>query len=254
MALLIVVASPATGDEQSSFEALILYAGNNPPINYEENGKATGLSVDLLLRIFERLQVANTREDIVVVPWARGYSEVQYRKNTMLFAVARTPEREHLFKWAGPIGNIKLVVLARRGSRMVLDQPTPLKDYKYGVTQNSFSEQTLLAGGVPANRMVHLMSVPSALTMLVRGRFDAWVREKMVVSWALEEYGYSAANFVIVRSFDVYARYYAFHRDTDDALVRAVQRELDSLRRDGTIAELTAAYTGQMPPMIAAAQ
>ncbi|HRX27647.1 MAG TPA: ABC transporter substrate-binding protein, partial [Aminivibrio sp.] len=49
-----------------------------PPFNMAgSDGVATGASVEVMAGIFERMGASKTVKDIQVLPWARGYKEVQ---------------------------------------------------------------------------------------------------------------------------------------------------------------------------------
>ena len=62
-----------------------------------------GISVDLLEAVTERMGQTVSRKEVRVEPWADGYRAALEGNGTVLFSTARTPERENLFKWAGPI-------------------------------------------------------------------------------------------------------------------------------------------------------
>ena len=66
-----------------------------------ENGELKGYCVDILKAVWKNM--GGSEQPILVLPWARGYAMVQKEPNHMLFAMARTPERENQFKWVGPI-------------------------------------------------------------------------------------------------------------------------------------------------------
>jgi polar amino acid transport system substrate-binding protein len=72
-----------------------------PPSNYIENGVLKGVAVDVLKAVWKKI---NSKEmHIQLYHWARGYQLALTKPNTMLFAMTRSPEREKLFKWVGPI-------------------------------------------------------------------------------------------------------------------------------------------------------
>lgn len=86
-----------------------------PPDNFVRNGTLTGYSVDLLKALWKKMGCPE--QPIQVLPWARGYHNALEMPNHMLFTMARTPEREKLFHWVGPIyrTQIALIGLADRG-------------------------------------------------------------------------------------------------------------------------------------------
>ena len=87
---------------------LEISTGELPPYSYTINNQLTGLAVDIVREIQKR--VKNTQK-IRVFPWNRGYNMTLKKKGYALFTTARTKQREKLFKWVGPITNLKLVML-----------------------------------------------------------------------------------------------------------------------------------------------
>ena len=49
------------------------------------------------------------------VPWARGYKMATTQPDVGLFVAVRTPEREQLFHWVGPIVSTSASLYARSG-------------------------------------------------------------------------------------------------------------------------------------------
>jgi polar amino acid transport system substrate-binding protein len=82
---------------------LTYYTEQLPPYSYQENGTLTGISVDLLESITEKMGAKVPREEVYLVSWTEGYEKALTQHGTVLFSMARTPEREQSFKWAGPI-------------------------------------------------------------------------------------------------------------------------------------------------------
>lgn len=57
---------------------------------------------------------------ITIVPWARGLALALKQRDVALFPTARTPEREHLFHWVGPIGRNDWSFYKRRGDTLTI--------------------------------------------------------------------------------------------------------------------------------------
>jgi polar amino acid transport system substrate-binding protein len=105
--------SSLASDQAVTAKDLIYITEQLPPYNFQENGKLQGISVDLLESVWERMGENLNKSVIEILPWNEGYQRALNDKNTVLFAMARSPEREHLFKWAGPIGSTREVLLAK---------------------------------------------------------------------------------------------------------------------------------------------
>ena len=56
--------------------------------------------------------------------------------NTVLFTTARSPEREQLFKWAGPIVSGRFVLLAKVDKNINITAPEDLKKYRIGAIKD----------------------------------------------------------------------------------------------------------------------
>ncbi|MEF1175213.1 substrate-binding periplasmic protein, partial [Vibrio sinaloensis] len=67
---------------------------------YDAQGKLTGIGVELVQAITEKL---NVDSNIQVLPWSRAIKKLELLPNRALFCVARTPARNDKFEWVGPI-------------------------------------------------------------------------------------------------------------------------------------------------------
>lgn len=106
-------------------QRLTLLTEELPPLNFTDQGALTGLSVDVVHEIQRR--VGNT-DPIEVVPWARGYKDIQEMPNTVLFSTTRTEDRERLFQWVGPLARWEYVFYKKRGSPITLDTLDAARD------------------------------------------------------------------------------------------------------------------------------
>ena len=114
--------APGSTDEKTISSAALTQSVDNltimteiyPPYNFKEKGELKGISVDLMVLILKKLGSRQTRNNIKLWPWARGYREVLGKKNTCLFSTTRTIEREKHFKWVGPITSTTISILARK--------------------------------------------------------------------------------------------------------------------------------------------
>ena len=96
------------------------------------------------------------RSVIQLLPWTEGYEKALTENYTVLFSTGRLPERELLFKWAGPIAEDRYVLLAKKDRNIgilneeklnwdekVVKYPPSLKLYDPYVTA-SFTVRDLL--------------------------------------------------------------------------------------------------------------
>ena len=96
-----------------------------PPFNYVENGTLEGISVDMLAGVYREMNMTFTPGHIQVLPWDEAYETALYENNTVVLAVTRLPEREDLFKWAGPIGSQHQVIFSNRDEHLYGNRQGP---------------------------------------------------------------------------------------------------------------------------------
>ncbi|WP_122429010.1 substrate-binding periplasmic protein [Pseudomonas viridiflava] len=70
------------------------------PYNYSENGQLTGMTTEIVRAI---MKVTGHEFTIVLAPSMRASHILKMRPRTIMYSMFRTPEREHLYKWVGPI-------------------------------------------------------------------------------------------------------------------------------------------------------
>jgi polar amino acid transport system substrate-binding protein len=125
--------------------ALTLLTEENPPFNYAENGKVTGLVTELVVETARRANVPYTVE---MLPWNRAYGRAQAERDTCLFATARLPNREKLFTWVGPFASNLWAVYGRGDFAATVRTLADLKPYRIGGVDNDAKVEYLRENGI----------------------------------------------------------------------------------------------------------
>jgi polar amino acid transport system substrate-binding protein len=213
---------------------LQLYTEENPPINFSHNGQPDGLSVAAVRELLRRTGDSGT---IHMVPWARGYKRAQSRANVGLFVTVRTPEREALFQWVGPLLSTTTSFYARRGSGLQIDSLERARQAEMiGVPRDWYSQQFLEREGF---NNLHLVSKPhSMLEMVLYGRIPLMVYEDQLLPSLMAELGGSMVDLERHYSFMHSSSYIVFSLQTDSHLVSRWQAALEDMRSDGSLARL----------------
>lgn len=74
---------------------------HSPPSQYlNEVGQIDGVTIQLITHLQQQL---NESLRFTLLPWARALEIAKNERNTVLFETVRTPARETLFQWVGPI-------------------------------------------------------------------------------------------------------------------------------------------------------
>ncbi|HYD96358.1 MAG TPA: transporter substrate-binding domain-containing protein [Noviherbaspirillum sp.] len=228
-----------------SVDDLTFITEDYPPFNFERDGKRQGIAVDLLADMLANAGAKKTRADIKVWPWARGYETALREKNVVLFSTTRTAEREHLFKWVGPIMPSRIVLVARKQSGIRLKSVDDINNspYKVGVVREDIGGQLLARLGLSRDRTVQANSGVSLAKMLHAGRVDLWAYGAEVIMWNMKELGHPASDYEEVLTLTESQQYYfAVNKDTDDRLVAKLQAALDQVKAKGRVNDIVARY------------
>lgn len=212
-----------------------------PPLNYEENGQVSGYASELL-----RLMASDAGHavQLVVMPWMRAYRTVTDQPGDALYSIVRTPAREKLFRWVGPIAprRIEVYALASR-PEVVVRQPADLLRFRHGVMTASSAADQLQQLGVPSPRLEYGQSDEVNLKKLLLGRSDTVVMLDWAMHWQLRQQQVDPARIRPVWTLDQrYQYWFAFNKDTDPAVLHSLQQALDRLRADGRLAALRKRY------------
>jgi len=216
-----------------SMDDLLLYTEPYPPYNFESNGKTSGISVDLLVKILQRSGSTLSRSDIKMRPWARSYKEIQLRKNVMLFSMTRTPHREELFKWMGPIAPTILGLIAQKKKNLTIKGFADVKQLRIGVIREDISHQLLLKNGVPSKKLQPVANTINNISKLNANRIDAWAYDLNVAKWELKSFGFNPDNYEIIYVLQKSMLWYAFNIETPDHVIQKMQDTYDNLAGQG---------------------
>jgi polar amino acid transport system substrate-binding protein len=228
-----------------SVDDFIIMTEAYPPLNFEQEGKLQGIAVDIMVLMLEKLGSTLTREDIQLLAWARGYEELQKQEHTCLFSTTKTAERTPLFKWVGPILTSRNVLIARKDRHISIQSIEDLKNYEIGVVINDIGEQLLLQSGFEIQDLQRVGGTDATRKNILKlnaGRIDLWSYGEIVANWELKSYGFKPNEYETVYVLAEGDLYFAFHKNTSDALIQQMQTTLDELRREGEIQKIIEKY------------
>ena len=222
--LLLAFALPCLAENDSA-EDITYMTEENRPLNFSVDGQPTGLAVELLRLIWQRMGVPP--QPIHVVPWPRAYNTGQFERRTMVFSMFRTKSREHRFKWVGPITQSQIQVNAQRDRHVRADSPDALRSLDLGAVRDEVSTFLLKEAGI---RYTEIPRPDSAVKMLTLGRIDALALGEHQFRQTVLALGMRMSDYETILVLGQGPVYYAFSRDTPDDLIRRFQKALDAVR------------------------
>lgn len=203
------------------------------PYQFREGTELRGISVDLMVEMLERTGSSQTRNDIMLLPWARAYRSLEQEKNTVLFSMTRSPERENLFRWVGPIFQNTTYLIAPKKQNIKISSSEELQNYRFGTIIDDASEIFLLRLGIKADHFERNSNTQSNLRMLNAGRINFIVSGWEAFVSDAELTGLDPNEFEIVYTVDSSDVSFAFHRDTPNWIIQKFQQALDNIKDEG---------------------
>ncbi len=215
-ALLLLLIAALGPSGPATAQALPVFGSDFRPYAFEDQGRAAGTATD---RVREILAAAGEVAVIEIYPWARAYRTARATPGALLYPVARTPEREHEFKWLGELVNYD-VWLWRLADRpdIRLTRLLDANGLSIGGLPDDVKTRYLQNQGLT----VSLESNEDILvTMLANRRIDLMPADRISFLARLQRSGLSPDRFVPALALPEISRplYLAINPNADPALI-----------------------------------
>jgi len=227
---LLLASSPAGASSLPKFQ---IVTEDWVPYQFYEGSALRGIVVDLVVELLDRTGSTQTRKDIQLLPWARAYRYLQTRENTMLFSMTRSPEREALFRWVGPVFKNTTYLIAAKKRNIKISSPDDLQNYQFGTVIDDASEMFLLRLGLNVSQFHRNTRTQSNLKMLSLGRLDMIVSGWEAFVSDATKTGLDPNDYELVYTVDVSDVSIAFHRKTPDWIIDKFQQAFDDMKTEG---------------------
>lgn len=220
--------------------ALKLLTEENPPLNYTENQKLTGMATEVVQEMGKRAKI---KLDFQVMTWGNAYEKAQDDKETCLYSTARLPNRENAFKWVGPIAVNKWGLFALGGFKPEIKSLNDAKPYRIGGVARDAKTEFLKQGGV-----TNIFEVkddrlnPAKLTLDRKEaqKIDLWITSAATAKRVAERAKVPGVKLVyLVREEESFL---ACSPRTAPATLKALADALDSMKKDGSYGKIVKAY------------
>jgi ABC-type amino acid transport substrate-binding protein len=208
-----------------------------PPYNFvDKNNNVTGQSTEIVQAILEK---TGMQANIEVMPLSQGLTLAEKGPVVVIYSLNRTPQRENLFKWVGPIGYYEQAFYAKKGSTVVVSQLEDAKKVnKIGVYKGDAGAQFLASQGF--TNLDESMTDTEALKKLMDGKVQLWLGNKDGLAITAAQAGVNPDDLVMMPTVVIRADLYiAFSKDISDGTVKAWQGALDALKQEKDIDDKT---------------
>lgn len=211
-----------------------------PPFQMVKNGQLGGFATEIVQACFEQAGLSYT---IAAYPWARAYNIALTKGNICIYSIVRTPEREDKFKWSSRIAQLRASMYAYRKD----DQPAPqsleeARKHLVAVARDDVTHQFLLSRGFVAGENIFIVNNSQEAFRAISSFNDIslTILDDLTLPYRAKDAGVPPDNLVAV--FDIpelsLAQWVAFSKDTPDEVVTRFTAAFNSLKKDGTIANI----------------
>jgi len=207
---------------------------NLPPFSSETGGQPHGIVVDVVQLIIRQLGLAET---VHLYPWNRVLTMGLNQPNTLVCAMARTPEREDRFQWVGEVIHSPpvLLMLTENGGRIPRNgKLADYQNYAIGVLHGSYQEKYLLEHGF--THLEVFSSYREGYQMLRAKRITLWAANQLTAYSTVQQI-HDQPGQVLQTAF-VFKQLpqgmsMAFSLGTPASTVEAFRQALEQIKRDG---------------------
>lgn len=214
---------------------LYLATESSPPFSMLDRGRVVGIATDKLRTAMAR---GGVDAEFSLLPWQRAYTAALQRPDACVYSTTRTPEREALFKWVGPLDTAHWVLMGRADRPLRLASLSDARGLRIGTYHGDARDAYLRGLGLATDAAPNdLLNPPK----LLQGRIDLWAASLREGSTVLARNGWDK-RIVPVLAFRRIDVYLACNRALPDALVLRLNAELGAMARDGTVQRIERAY------------
>jgi polar amino acid transport system substrate-binding protein len=210
------------------------------PYNFEAMGEARGISTRVVQAV---LNHAGLEADIEFYPWPRAYRYAQTKPNTLIYSIARIPEREDLFEWIGAIAPYQTSLYKLRSREDIkIESLRDARKYRVGASQADVITTYLEGQGFEALEVARNDEI--AIGMLAHDRIDVAALDEASLGYRSIEAGidYSHLERVLPIEGLTGELYIAMSLKSNPDLVETLRASLRAIKEDGTYDRLVAGY------------
>lgn len=201
-----------------------------PPYSFLENGKPTGITVEIAKEAMKRLKISNY--DFKKENWTADSSA----SKKIFLAVAKIMAKGKPFAWAGPVATVKYSLYGKGKINLAtIDAAKELSSI--GVAKGDLSYDILLARDF--HNLYFATSAESAFEKMAKGDIALWAGtdyELKMNAAKMRAQPTDFENAIVIGDFELY---FAFGQKFSGKMIKKWQKVLDEMRRDGFLEKVT---------------
>ena len=216
-----------------------LYTEHISPFQLVEDNKLIGGTAHVVvLELMNRLRLD---ANYIALPWVRSYQQTLKEKNSLIYSIARSPQREKQFKWIGKIQNVRYDFYSTQPENEgALLTPKRLHDLNIIAVRGSVEAELLEQIGFEPNKNLYYSSnYNNAFKMVLKNRVDAIYANQFAKAGIQKSFNLSDSELVPVytlnQSFEVYL---AANKDSSPEFIETLKNEYKKMENEGLVNRL----------------
>lgn len=239
--LLVVSCALIHPNAHGSARKFTVYTEPLPPVHFEENGIITGIATEIVEKIFRQ---AGYHPQIEMYPWKRAYYLVQKQKNQFIYTLNRTPSRETLFRWIGPILTKRTYLYKLKGRDDI--KLSSLEDAKKYVTAvilgHSLTTELEELGFKEDDNIIKTPNKSIQTNVFLNNRCDLITGNEYTIYRALRSADLSMSDVEPALFISASSYFLGAHPDTDPDIVEQLQKTSEDLKQSNFAEKIIAKY------------
>ena len=223
-------ATGAAGARQSAASnhspKLTLTAETTYPAVMTQGGRVTGHAAE---KVHEIMRRAGLDYSMATMPWKRAYTLAATQASTCVFMTTRTPERDALFHWIGPISQADWVLYGRSDRHYNIKTLEQALGLRIGSYNGDSRGEYLAARGHKVDFVQNDESNPKKLML---GRIDLWVNSTRSSRPLLANLGLTGQVTPIMTFYQA-KLYLACNRALPESVAARMHTALQTMEQDG---------------------
>ena len=215
--------------------ALRIYTEEYAPWNFtDDDGAVTGLNTELIQLLLNKRGFKGRFE---VVPWGRAQLFTQTQADSCFFSAVRTPEREALYQWVGPLSQENVQLFSTNPAQPEFKHFSDAVKLRIGgQTADAFTDYGISQG----LKIQRIAEIPVNLSMLQLGRIDLWLAGSVGGPYIAAQKGMRV--YPVATSAEVFELWLACSLDLSDKVVAQLNSALQLSKQDGTLDAILQRY------------
>ena len=166
---------------------------SSPPYQTLLNGEVAGEATDKVKAIIQR---AGLTASYSMFPWARAYKKALTEPNTLIYALAKTEQRDALFTWLSPVTQYEFGLVKLSGREDIqLTSIDQIKTYRLAVQRDDISHQWMVRNGlIEGEHFITCSDINCSWQLLLNKNVDLIIETAELIEDMLRQNGKSSGS------------------------------------------------------------